>query len=44
MTILAKGEPKVVLELGNKIQKCANNLIKEIEEFEVQNENLEKAA
>ena len=44
ITKWAKGEPKVVLELGNKIQKCANNLIKEIEEFEVQNENLEKAA
>lgn len=32
----AKGEPKIVLELGSKIQKCANKFIKEIESFEVQ--------
>lgn len=38
----AKGEPKTVLELGSKIQKCANKFIKEIESFEVQ--ELELAA
>ena len=32
----AKGEPKKVIELGNKIQKCSNKLIKDIEEFEMQ--------
>lgn len=36
ITQWAKGEPKVVLDLGNKIQKCANKFIKEIENFEVQ--------
>ena len=32
----AKGEPKKVIELGNKIQKCSNKFIKDIEEFEMQ--------
>ena len=32
----AKGDTKVVLELGNKIQKCANQFIKKLEEFEIQ--------
>lgn len=32
----AKGEPKLVIELGNKIQKCANEFIKKIENFEMQ--------
>ena len=31
-----KGEPKKVIELGNKIQKCSNKFIKDIEEFEMQ--------
>ena len=29
----AKGEPKKIIELGNKIQKCANQFIKQIEKF-----------
>ena len=32
----AKGEPKVVVDLGNKIQKCANEFIDKIEKFEMQ--------
>ncbi len=32
----AKGEPKIVVDLGNKIQKCANQFIDEIEKFEMQ--------
>lgn len=32
----AKGEPKTVLELGNKIQTCANSFIKKLENFEMQ--------
>ena len=32
----AKGDPKVVIELGSKIQKCANHFIKELEKFEMQ--------
>lgn len=31
----AKGEPKTILDLGSKIQKCANQFIKEIEKFEL---------
>ncbi len=31
----AKGDSKLVLELGSKIQKCANQFIKEIEKFEI---------
>lgn len=36
----AKGEAKVVIDLGTKIQKCANQFIKEIENFEVQDVEL----
>lgn len=36
ITQWAKGDAKLVIDLGNKIQKCANQLIKEIEKFEVQ--------
>lgn len=32
----AKGDPKVVLELGSKIQKCANEFINKLEKFEQQ--------
>ena len=32
----AKGEPKTVIELGSKIQKCANQFINRIEKFEMQ--------
>ena len=32
----AKGEPKTVLELGSKIQTCANSFIKKLEDFEMQ--------
>ncbi len=32
----AKGDSKVVLELGSKIQKCANEFIDEIEKFNLQ--------
>lgn len=40
ITKWAKGDPKIVLELGNKIQKCANQFIKNIEEFEMQETEL----
>ena len=32
----AKGETKTVLELGGKIQKCANEFIEKLENFEMQ--------
>lgn len=32
----AKGDPKVVISLGTKIQKCANEFIEKIEKFELQ--------
>lgn len=32
----AKGDPKLVVELGTKIQKCANQFIDSIEKFEMQ--------
>ena len=35
ITQYANGDPKVVIDLGSKIQKCANQFIKEIEEFEI---------
>ncbi len=38
----AKGDPKVVLELGSKIQKCANQFIDKIEKYEIQ--ELERVA
>lgn len=36
ITKWANGDSKVVLDLGSKIQKCANQFIKNIEEFEMQ--------
>lgn len=36
----AKGEAKTVLELGNKIQTCANSFIENLEKFEMQELNL----
>lgn len=36
ITKWANGDPKMVLDLGNKIQKCANQFIKDIEKFEMQ--------
>lgn len=38
----AKGDPKTVLELGSKIQTCANSFIEKLEKFEIQ--ELELAA
>lgn len=32
----AKGDPKLVIDLGSKIQKCANQFIDKIEKFEMQ--------
>ena len=32
----AKGEPKTVIDLGGKIQKCANEFIEKLEKFEMQ--------
>ena len=40
----AKGEPKTVIELGNKIQKCANQFIEKIEKYEMQEQEIELAA
>ncbi len=36
ITKWAKGDPKIVLDLGSKIQKCANQFIQNIEKFEMQ--------
>lgn len=36
ITKWAEGDPKVVLDLGSKIQKCANQFINNIEKFEMQ--------
>jgi len=36
ITDWANGDPKTVIELGTKIQKCANEFIDEIENFEIQ--------
>ena len=36
ITAWAKGEPKVVLELGDKVQKCANEFIEKIEKYKMQ--------
>ncbi len=36
----AKGEPKTVIDLGNKIQKCANEFIKSLEQYEIQENKL----
>lgn len=40
----ANGEPKVVIELGNKIQKCANQFIDKIEKFEMQEQEIKLVA
>ena len=32
----ADGDPKLVIDLGTKIRKCANQFIKELENFEIQ--------
>ena len=42
ITAWAKGDPKVVLELGDKVQKCANEFIEKIEKYKMQ--ELELAA
>lgn len=34
----ANGDPKILIDLGKKIKKCATDFIKELEEFEVQQE------
>lgn len=36
----AKGDPQTVIDLGTKIQKCANEFIDRIEKFEMQELNL----
>ena len=36
ITDWANGDPKTVIELGTKIQKCANEFIEEIANFEIQ--------
>lgn len=40
----AKGEPKTVIDLGTKIQKCANQYIEKLEKFEMQEQELKLAA
>lgn len=32
----AKGDPKVIIDLGNKIQECANEFINKLEKFKMQ--------
>lgn len=36
----SKGEPNIVINLGNRIQKCANEFIEKLENFETQEEKL----
>ena len=36
----ANGNPNILIDLGTKIKKCASEFIKDIEEFEVQEERL----
>jgi len=36
ITKWAKGDPKTVIDLGTKVQKCANDFIKNIENFNAQ--------
>ena len=36
----ANGNPNILIDLGTKIKKCASEFIKDIEEFEVQEEQL----
>ncbi len=40
ITQYSKGNPKILVDLGTKIKKCASEFIKELEEFEVQEEQL----
>ena len=40
----AKGEPKTVIDLETKIQKCANQYIEKLEKFEMQEQELMLAA
>lgn len=35
ITAWSKGDPKVVLELGDKVQKCANEFIEKIEKYKM---------
>ncbi len=36
ITKYAKGDPKVIIDMGNKIQKCSKQFIEQIENFEMQ--------
>ena len=36
ITKWANGDSKIVIDLGSKVQKCANKFIKDIEKFEMQ--------
>ena len=36
----AEGDPNIILDLGNKIQKCANEFIEKLEEFKNEQEKL----
>lgn len=40
ITKYANGNPNILIDLGTKIKKCASEFIKDIEEFEVQEEQL----
>ena len=40
ITKYAKGEPNILIDLGTKIKKCASEFIKDIEEFEINEEKL----
>lgn len=40
----ADGEPKTVIDLGNKIQKCANQYIEKLEKFEMQEQEMKLVA
>ena len=40
ITQYAKGNPNILIDLGTKIKKCASAFIKDIEEFEIQEEQL----
>ena len=44
ITKWSKGEPKVVIDLGTKIQKCANQYIEKLEKFEMQEQKIKLAA
>lgn len=40
ITKYAKGNPNILIDLGTKIKKCASKFIKDIEEFELKEEQL----